>query len=71
MKCNICDAALPDPKYHPDVRGSFDPCDTCMVVIEETLEDYTDKPAASEDELGGPDPVFEELYPTSYDPFEE
>jgi hypothetical protein len=69
MKCNICDAPLPEPKHNPGVKGSFDPCDFCMEVIEDTLASYTDKPAASEDELGGPDPVFEDMYPTSYDPF--
>jgi hypothetical protein len=71
MKCNICDASLSDPKPNPGVKGGFDPCDTCMEVIEDTLSSYIDKPAASEDELGGPDPMFEELYPQSYEPFGE
>lgn len=75
MHCNICDAALPEPKFVPGVKGSYDPCDRCMVVIEETLAGYEDvhldKPSAAEDELGGPDPIIEELYPTSYDPFGE
>lgn len=70
MKCNICDAQLPEPKFNEDI-GNFDPCDYCMEVIEDTLASYTDKPAADEDDLGGPDPIFEELYPQSYDPFEE
>lgn len=70
MKCNICDGPLAEPKQVPGVKGGFDPCDRCMTVIEETLESYTDKPAASEDELGGPDPIFEVYYPTSYEPFE-
>lgn len=75
MKCNICDANLPEPKYNPEVRGSFDPCDHCMEVIEDTLGSYEDaphldKPVANEEDLGGPDPVFEELYPSSYNPFE-
>lgn len=69
MKCNICDASLPEPKFNPDYRGSFDPCDYCMSIVEDTLEGYLDKPSADEDELGGPDPVFVEMYPQSYDPF--
>lgn len=70
MKCNICDAALPEPKHNPAVKGSFDPCDKCMAVVEDTLASYTDKPAANEGDLGGPDPTFDGLYPTSYDPFD-
>jgi hypothetical protein len=69
MKCNICDAPLPEPKYIPGVKGSFDPCDRCMTIVEDTLSSYTDKPSADEGDLGGPDPVFEEFYPTSYNPF--
>jgi hypothetical protein len=75
MKCNICDAPLPEPKFVPGVKGSFDPCDRCMAVIEETLagydDSYLDRPAAAEEELGGPDPILEEFYPTSYEPFGE
>jgi hypothetical protein len=69
MKCNICDASLPEPKFVPGVKGSFDPCDRCMTVIEETLAGYLDQPSAAEEDLGGPDPVFEELYPSTYEPF--
>jgi hypothetical protein len=68
MKCNICDGPLVEPKFNPDI-GTFDPCDRCIEVIEDTLSSYTDKPAADEDTLGGPDPILEELYPQSYDPF--
>lgn len=68
MKCNICDAALPEPKFVEEL-GTFDPCDKCMEVIEDTLASYTDKPAANEGDLGGPDPVLEGLFPSSYDPF--
>ena len=75
MKCNICDAPLPEPKFVEGVKGSFDPCDKCMTVIEETLAGYEDNhldtPSAAEEDLGGPDPIFEELYPQSYDPFGE
>lgn len=71
MRCSICDSPLPEPKINPAVRGGFDPCDHCMEIVEDTLASYTDKPAADESDLGGPDPVFEELYPQSYDPFGE
>jgi hypothetical protein len=74
MKCNICDASLSEPKFIPGVKGSFDPCDKCMEVIEDTLASYEDaphldKPSADEKDLGGPDPVFEDIYPQAYDPF--
>ena len=52
MKCNVCDAPLSEPKFNPEVRGSFDPCDTCMQVVEDTLAGFVDRPSASEDELG-------------------
>lgn len=68
MKCNICDASLNEPKYVPGLKGNFDPCDKCMAIIEDTLAGFLDTPAAAEDDLGGPD-LFEEVYPTSYDPF--
>jgi hypothetical protein len=70
MKCNICDAPLTEPKMNDDI-GNFDPCDVCMAVIEDTLASYIDQPAAAEDALGGPDPIFEEYYPSTYDPFGE
>lgn len=69
MRCNICDAPLSEPKINPEVRGGFEPCDTCMDVVEETLSSYRDKPAADEADLGGPDPLLEELYPPYSDPF--
>lgn len=70
MKCHICDAGLNEPKFNPDI-GNFEPCDTCMAVIEDTLASYLDLPAASEDEFGGPDPILTQLYPSSYEPFGE
>lgn len=52
MKCNICDRDLPEPKFNAEVKGKFDPCDTCMEVVQDTLDSWNDKPAAAEDELG-------------------
>ena len=56
MKCNICDAALNEPKFN-EALGNYDPCDFCMEVSEETLAGFIDQPSAAEDELGGPDPL--------------
>jgi hypothetical protein len=69
MRCNICDRPLDEPKMHPDI-GEFEPCDVCMAVVESTLDSYTEKPAASEDDLGI-DPLWDELFPPTYSPFDE
>lgn len=69
MKCNICDRALNEPKFNPEIRN-YDPCDTCMTVIEDTLAGFIDGPAAEEDAFGA-DPVLEGLYPASYSPFDD
>jgi hypothetical protein len=77
MRCNICDAPLPEPKFveglGKHLLGTFDPCDKCIEAIEETLASYDDrhldKPAADEDALDGP--LIEELFPHTYDPFGE
>jgi hypothetical protein len=74
MKCNICDNPLSEPKFNEDI-GNYDPCDTCMTVIEDTLASYDDtyleRPAAAEEELGGPDPLVADLYPQAYSPFDD
>lgn len=71
MKCNICDGPLPEPKFVEGLGksnlGTFDPCDFCMEVIEDTLASYLDQPSAEEGTLG--DPLIEELFPQTYDPF--
>lgn len=67
MRCHICDRLLPEPKFNPDL-DTYDPCDVCMTVIESTLEGYLDKPSASEDDLGI-DPLWDEIFPTMYEPF--
>lgn len=51
MRCHICDRVLDDPKWVEEV-GNYDPCDTCIAVIEDTLAGFTDKPAAEEDAFG-------------------
>lgn len=62
MRCHICDRILDEPKYVEEV-GNYDPCDTCMAVIEDTLAGFNDAPAAEEDAFGI-DPLWEEMYPT-------
>lgn len=68
MRCHICDRVIDDPKYNPDL-GEIDPCDICMEVIEDTLAGFTEKPSASEGDLGV-DPLWDEIFPPMYDPFE-
>jgi hypothetical protein len=74
MKCHICDNSLPEPKFNEDI-GNYDPCDTCMRVIEETLAGYDDqhidRPTAAEEELGGPDPIIDGIFPQIYSPFDD
>lgn len=70
MKCNICDAPLNEPKFNEDIQN-YDPCDTCMEVIEDTLAGFLETPSAAEDELGGPDPILEGIYPSTYSPFDD
>jgi hypothetical protein len=66
MRCHICDRPLDEPKYVEEV-GNFDPCDTCMKVVEDTLAGYETLPDA-EDDGYSVDPLWEELYPTVLEP---
>jgi hypothetical protein len=63
MRCHICDRPLDEPKFVEEV-GNYDPCDTCMTVIEDTLAGYENLPDAEEDGIVGVDPLWDELYPT-------
>jgi hypothetical protein len=69
MRCHICDRVLSEPRYNRDYKD-YDPCDTCLTVVQDTLEGFTDKPAADEDELGI-DPIWDELYPQAHSPTED
>lgn len=51
MRCNICDRQLDDPKFNRDTK-QWEPCDTCLSVIADTLAGYLDTPAAEEDAFG-------------------
>jgi hypothetical protein len=50
MRCYICDRVLKDPQYNQDHK-SYDPCPSCLLVIEDLIAGYKDKPAAEEDDL--------------------
>lgn len=67
MRCHICDRVLDSPRFNAD-HESYEPCDSCLVVIADTLAGFTDKPSADEDELGW-DPTYDGLYPAKEVPF--
>jgi hypothetical protein len=69
MRCHICDRPLSEPRYNRDHKD-YNPCDTCLTVVQDTLEGFIDKPAADEDELGI-DPLWDEYYPSATFPHEE
>lgn len=50
MRCHICNRVLSEPHFNQD-HGDYDPCDQCLAVIQDTLDGYRDKPAASEDDF--------------------
>lgn len=68
MRCYICDRALDDEnvQYNQD-HQDFDPCPTCLTVIEDLVAGYGDRPAVDTDEEF--DPVLEGLFPLIDDPF--
>lgn len=51
MRCHICDRQLDDPKFNRDL-DEWEPCDTCLAVVADTLAGYLDTPAAEEDAFG-------------------
>lgn len=51
MRCAICDRLLSEPNFNKDIE-TWEPCDTCMEVILQTLSGYHDRPAVEDDELG-------------------
>lgn len=51
MRCHICDSVLSEPMFNRD-HDDWDPCEACKEAIQETLNQFNDRPAADEDELG-------------------
>jgi hypothetical protein len=58
MRCHICDRVLTEPNYNSEIEG-YEPCDTCLAVIKDTLDGYLDRPSVPEDEFGEDTLVFE------------
>jgi hypothetical protein len=50
MRCNICDSVIDEPKWNAELKG-WEICDSCMVVVHDTLASYQDRPYVEEDEL--------------------
>ena len=57
MRCHICDRCLDEPKFNKDMQA-YEPCDTCMAVILDTVGSYEDRPYVQEDELGAFQALF-------------
>lgn len=60
MRCYICDAPTPTPKYNRDL-AKWEPCDTCMEAISDVLNDYKDNAVWVEEGL--PIDVVEQISP--------
>lgn len=58
MRCNICNASLSKPTYNEQLQG-YEPCGTCLDVINDAVGTFYDKPYANEDELGYDDVRYE------------
>ena len=54
MRCYICDVALETPNFNAD-HGDYEPCERCLLVIQDTIGTFIDKPSAGEDDLGRTD----------------
>lgn len=50
MRCYICDVALSEPRFNAD-HEDYEPCETCIAVVHDTLDGYLDTPAAAEDDF--------------------
>lgn len=57
MRCHICDNVLNEPKFNKDL-DDYEPCDTCMAVILDTVGSFNDRPYVEEDELGAFQALF-------------
>jgi hypothetical protein len=49
MRCHICDRVLEEPRFNMD-HNDYEPCETCLAVINDTLDGYKDN-AIQEEEL--------------------
>ena len=71
MRCYICNAVLEDDSvnYNED-HGDYDPCPSCLSVIEDLTSGFGDRAVEPEDDLTDILPLLEGLYPTVIDPDE-
>lgn len=51
MRCDICDSLLVDPVFNTDL-DDWEPCGTCLAVINDAVGNFSDRPSVDEDELG-------------------
>jgi hypothetical protein len=49
MRCNICDSLLSQPRYNQELKA-WEPCETCMEVIQDCLNDLKDNAVFLDDE---------------------
>lgn len=54
MRCHICNKVLETPNFNAD-HDDYEPCDACLLVINDTIAGFTDKAAADEDAFGEDD----------------
>ncbi len=54
MKCYICDATLTDPQFNSD-HNDYDPCPTCLVIIDKAVGKFGLQVAADDDDFGWED----------------
>ena len=69
MRCHICNTVLDDDhvQFNQD-HQDYDPCPTCLQVVEDLVAGYGDRPAM---ETEDDDPILEGLFPQIVDPFGE
>lgn len=49
MRCKICDAPLDNPQYNHKWK-EWDPCRTCLDVIDSVFDDYVEEEEERKDE---------------------
>ena len=54
MRCYICDKVLDTPNYNEDHKD-YEPCETCMAVINDLVEGDKDQVTAADDDLSAGD----------------
>lgn len=49
MRCHICDRVLDEPEFNKDM-DAYEPCPTCMTVVNDLLGEFADKPYIIDDD---------------------